>query len=53
MDEQLKVKKCAFTLVGTRVKTEIVIFTKNEYYQIINKFKFKKIYIFFGKTGGG
>ena len=45
MDEQLKVKKVTFTLVGTYVITEIVIFAKNEYYQITNKIIFfKKIY---------
>ena len=53
MDEQLKVKKGTFTLVGTYVITEIVIFAKNEYYQITNKIIFFKKYIFFGKTGGG
>ena len=42
MDEQLKVKKCTFTLVGTYVITEVVIFAKNEYYQINNKIIFLK-----------
>ena len=46
MDEQLKIKKCAFTLVGTCVKTEIVIFAKNKDYQIINNLNLKR-YIYF------
>ena len=44
--------KCTFTLVGTCVKTEIAIFTKNEYYKITNRFKFKKYMHTFEKTGG-
>ena len=40
MDQQLKVKKGTFTLVGTYVTTEIVIFAKNDYYQITNKITF-------------
>ena len=47
MDEQLKVKKGTFTLVGTYVITEIVIFAKNEYYQITNKIIFLKKNFFF------
>ena len=47
MDEQLKVKKGTFTLVGTYVTTEIVIFAKKDYYQIANKIIFFKKYIFF------
>ena len=46
MDEQLKVKKVTFTLVGTYFITKIVIFAKNEYYQITNKIIFKKKFFF-------